>query len=97
MKYGCIVVTEALPQRWYLDGAPIIQIQDWDEIESILKSLLSNSELMQELHQESLNWWRKKASDVVVGQYIAEKLNALRLASLLQSGLHSLTLTDVNN
>jgi hypothetical protein len=95
MKYGCIVVTEALPQRWYLDGAPIIQIQDWDEIESILKSLLSNPELMQELHQESLNWWRKKASDVVVGQYIAEKLNALRLASLLH-GLHFLSTYSVS-
>lgn len=97
MKYGCIVVTETLPQRWYLDSAPIIQVQDWDEIESILESLLSNPELMQELHQESLNWWEKKSSDVVVGQYVAEKLNALRLASLLQTGLDSFTIAAVNN
>lgn len=55
MKYSCIVVTEALPQRWYLDDVPVIQVEDWNQIEAILESLLSNPELMQELHQESLN------------------------------------------
>nr|WP_238361212.1 glycosyltransferase family 47 protein [Iningainema tapete] len=76
MKYGCIVVTEALPSRWYLDGAPVIQIKDWRDLEGILRKLLSNQQLMQTMHQESLNWWKKKCSEAIVGKYIVEKLNA---------------------
>ncbi|MBE9052390.1 glycosyltransferase family 1 protein [Nostocales cyanobacterium LEGE 11386] len=75
MKYGCIVVTEALPSRWYLDGSPVIQIKDWQDLEKILGNLLDNKQLMQELHHKSLNWWKHKCSEAIVGNYIIEKLN----------------------
>lgn len=74
MKYGCILVTEALPSRWYLDGAPVIQIQDWQDVEKILENLLDNQQLMEELHQKSLNWWKHKCSEAIVGNYMIEKL-----------------------
>ncbi|MBK1989328.1 glycosyltransferase family 1 protein [Sphaerospermopsis aphanizomenoides BCCUSP55] len=74
MKYGCILVTEALPSRWYLDGAPVIQIQDWQELPEILKNLLENKELLLEMHHKSLNWWQDKCSEAIVGDYIIEKL-----------------------
>ncbi len=77
MRYGCILVTEVLPPRWFLDGAPAIQIRDWCELEEILKKLITNKQLMQEKHQESLNWWKNKCSEATVGAYIAEKLNLL--------------------
>jgi hypothetical protein len=75
MKYGCILVAEALPSRWYLDGAPIIQIKDWQDLESILGNLIDNKQLMEELHYKSLNWWQHKCSEASVGDYIIEKLN----------------------
>lgn len=84
IKYGCIVVAEALPSRWYLDGAPVIQIKHWQDWEVILQKLLENKELMEEIHQESLNWWHTKCSEALVGNYMARELNALRRASLLQ-------------
>ena len=74
MKYGCIVVTEALPPRWYLDGSPIIKIRDWGELEGILSNLLGNEQLMQEMHEKSLNWWKNKCSEAIVAEYIVEKL-----------------------
>jgi hypothetical protein len=83
MKYGCIIVTESLPYRWYLDGAPVIKINDWQNLKGVLDNLFSNQELMQELHQETLNWWNYKCSESVVGTYIARELNALRRASIL--------------
>lgn len=75
IKYGCIVVAEFLPSRWFYDGVPIIKITDWRDLESTLEKLLSDKQLMQELHQKSLNWWETKCSEAVVGKYIAEKLN----------------------
>ncbi|MFN6569429.1 exostosin family protein [Nostoc minutum NIES-26] len=76
MKYGCIVVTEALPSRWYLDGAPVIKIKDWQDLEGILGQLLKNKQLMRELHEESLNWWKNQCSEAIVAEYIVEKLYA---------------------
>ena len=77
LRYGCIPVTEALPSSWFYNGSPTIEIEDWSELEEILNSLLENKHLIQEKHQECLNWWKTKCSEAVVGKYIAEKLNAI--------------------
>ncbi|MBE9046313.1 glycosyltransferase family 1 protein [Pleurocapsales cyanobacterium LEGE 10410] len=77
MRYGCIVVTESLPSRWFYDGSPAIRINDWSELEEVVKKLLSDRQLMHKKHQESLDWWRSKCSETAVGEYIATKLNAL--------------------
>jgi hypothetical protein len=75
MKYGCVLVTEALPSRWYLEGAPVIQIKNWQELPELLKKLLENKELMEEMHDKSLNFWQDKCSEAVVAEYVIEKLN----------------------
>lgn len=77
MRYGCIVVTEALPSRWFYNGSPTIVLANWGELEGTLEKLLANKQLLQEMHQQSLNWWETKCSEAVVGKYIAEKLNSL--------------------
>ena len=77
LKYGCILITEALPPHWFYENAPIIQIADWSELVIILPRLLENKALMREKHQESLNWWKTKCSEVAIGDYMAKKLNSL--------------------
>lgn len=78
LRYGCILITEALPPRWFYQGAPAIQIQDWDELEPVLLELLHNQQLLQIKHQESLHWWSTKCSEAATGAYIAEQLNLLK-------------------
>ncbi|WP_427159658.1 glycosyltransferase family 1 protein [Aliinostoc sp. HNIBRCY26] len=75
IKYGCIVITEALPPRWFYDGSPAIQIKDWRHLDKILENLLSDPKYMEEMHQKSLNWWQTKCSEAVVGEYISQQLN----------------------
>ena len=75
IRYGCIVVTEALPSKWFYDDSPAIKVTDWSELVEILDKLLGDRELMKKKHQESLNWWRTKCSEVAVADYIALKLN----------------------
>lgn len=77
MRYGCVIISERLPNRWFYDGAPIIQLKDWDELECILPSLLGNEALLETLHQQTLDWWQNKCCEEVVGWYCAEKINAL--------------------
>lgn len=77
VRYGCVVITEVLPPRWFYDGAPIIQIGSWDNLENVLSKLLSNQVLLQTLHEQSLEWWQTKCSEEAVGRYIAEKVSRL--------------------
>lgn len=39
---------------------------------------------MEELHQESLNWWKNKCSEAAVGAYMAASLNGLKRTALVQ-------------
>ena len=75
IRYGCIVVTEALPSRWFYDDSPAIKINDWSELMEIVDKLVGNQELMTKKHQESLDWWKTKCSEVAVADYISQKLN----------------------
>ncbi|PSN13440.1 exostosin family protein [filamentous cyanobacterium CCT1] len=79
MRYGCVIIAESLPSRWFYNGAPIIQIGSWQNLEPVLTKLLNNPTLLQSLHQQTLDWWETKCCGQVVGKYIADEINALRL------------------
>ena len=77
MRYGCIVVTEGLPSRWFYDDSPVIRINDWSKLPGILDELVNDLDLIKKKHQESLHWWKTKCSEVAVAEYITQKLNCL--------------------
>lgn len=77
MRYGCITISETLPPRWFYEGSPSIQVKDWSDLPNILNSLLEDRSRMLKLHKASLEWWKNFASEEALGQYFAEKLNAL--------------------
>lgn len=79
MRYGCVIIVESLPSRWFYNGAPIIQIGSWQNLEPVLERLLNDPVLLQTLHQQTLDWWETKCSGKAVGKYIASEINALRL------------------
>ncbi|WP_052050796.1 hypothetical protein [Leptolyngbya sp. KIOST-1] len=79
MRYGCVIIVESLPSRWFYDGAPIIQIGNWQNLGPVLDKLLNNPTLLETLHQQTLDWWETKCCEKVVGKYIADEINALRL------------------
>jgi hypothetical protein len=81
LRYGCIVVTEALPSRWFYDGSPALQVEDWSDLEGIVKRLIEDERLMQRKHHMSLEWWKTKCSEAAVGAYLARNLNSLRSSS----------------
>jgi hypothetical protein len=78
LRYGCIVVTEALPRRWFYQGSPAIQLSVWSELERRIKDLLQDEQLLQLQHQKSLKCWQEKCSEAAIGTYMAEKINSYR-------------------
>jgi hypothetical protein len=77
-RYGCIVICEALPPRYFLQGAPAVTLRAWSELEPVLSDLLVDPDRQLALHQASLAWWRDVCSEEAVGRHLAARLGALR-------------------
>jgi hypothetical protein len=78
MRYGCIVISQRLPDEWYLRGCPAIVLDDWKELPSVVHHLLGNPSRMQDLHRRSLDWWQTVTSPDAVARHIASKLTTDR-------------------
>jgi hypothetical protein len=78
LRYGCIIITDPLPDRWFYDRTPAIQLKDWHELERIVEELLiENRQFLKQKHEESLRSWQEQCSETAVGNYMAEKLNLI--------------------
>lgn len=75
LRYGCIIVTEALPNRWFYQGSPAIKLSTWRDLEQSITEIIQNPQLSKLKHEASLEWWHKKCSEVVVGSYMAEQID----------------------
>jgi hypothetical protein len=80
-RYGSIVICEPLPPRPFLQGAPVITLDSWQDLEGALLSLLADTGRQRELHEASLRWWRDVCSEPAVGRRLAAQLGALRAAT----------------
>lgn len=75
LRAGCIVVTDAWPDRWYLRDAPFILVRSWDRLQDAVLPLLSDEGELERLHRSSLEYWRTRCSEEAVGQFMADRLN----------------------
>jgi hypothetical protein len=75
-RFGCIVISEPLPNNWYYKNAPIITITDWSKLPKLITTLLSDRKELQRLHEEALNYWdlvlSEKAVGLKIGTYLKE-------------------------
>jgi hypothetical protein len=79
LRYGCIPVVEELPSSWFYDDAPVIRVNKWSDIESLLIDLQSNKLDLQAMHQASLDWWKTKCSEQAVAKYVIHQLKSEKL------------------
>jgi hypothetical protein len=80
LRYGCIAVVDTVPRdSWFYDGAPVVRLRGWDELEDVVVPLLADEARMQDLHERSLEWWRTRGSEEALGAYMADKLNGMRV------------------
>jgi len=78
VRYGCVVVTDTIPRhKWLYDGAPIVKVRRWHELEDVALELLADEARLRDLHERSLAWWRSRAAPEVVGAHMAQRLDAL--------------------
>ena len=76
LKSGCVVITNPLPDEWYYVNAPVIQLEDWDELEEILLPLLKNENRLEEIHLQSLKFWDEVCGEKALGRFLAKAIAA---------------------
>jgi hypothetical protein len=80
LRCGCITVVDTVPRdRNFYDGAPVVRLSRWEQLEETVMPLLSDPARMRELHERSLDWWRTRGSPQAVGSFMAERLDGLRV------------------
>ena len=82
LRYGVVPIVDASPGRTYFyDGAPLVTVRRWRELERVVPGLLNDPERLEALHQRCLDWWRTRGSPEAVGGYMAARLGELAVAS----------------
>jgi hypothetical protein len=76
LRYGCVVVCNRLPNHWFYEGCPAIQIDDWRDLESRLQPLLASPTQLAALHRDSLAWWLSRCSEHAMASLFAQCLES---------------------
>ena len=74
LRYGCAVVAEPQPKRWYYEGSPAVEIPHWDHLADALRRIFQRGEL-ERLHQAGIRWWEATCSEKALGAFMAEKIH----------------------
>ena len=78
LRYGCVAIVDTVPRHpWFYEGAPVVRLSRWSQLEDVVTRVLSDRERLERLHRASLEWWRTRGSPEAVGAYMADRLNSL--------------------
>ncbi|KAA5548316.1 glycosyltransferase family 47 protein [Adhaeribacter rhizoryzae] len=72
MKAGSIIISERMPNVHTYQNSPMIFVEHWNEIDSILKELINSPQQLANLHKETLKWWQNVCDEKSTAKYIYE-------------------------
>lgn len=75
LRYGCVVITEPLPETWFYSGSPAVVVRRWRQLPDVLAALLEDSRGLVQRHQASLDWWRDTCGEDALGRYLINELS----------------------
>ena len=78
MRYGCIVITDSLPQKKFYKDIPVFQIKNWKDGIMLAKILLKDKNVLEKLSIESCLWYEKNLSPQATAKIMINKINGLR-------------------
>lgn len=76
MKAGCIIISDKLPSTWFYLNSPIIEIEDWRNIRNLIKLLLSDTKLLDELSLKTKEWYESHMSPKAIAIYMGNIIDA---------------------
>lgn len=76
LKSGCAVITNPLPDEWYYRGAPVIQLDSWNDLEETILPLLADEARLEEMHSQSLKYWEEVCGERALGRFLAHAISS---------------------
>lgn len=74
MKWGCVVISEELPQREYYNGIPIVKVKDWHEGIKIARELINDKDKLETISKESIQYYKTNLSPEAASNLILKTL-----------------------
>ena len=77
MKYGCVVITEELPDREYYKNIPVIKVENWSDGIKIARNLLKNPKKLEQMGLNNKKFYEEFLSPRATAEIIVKKLKVL--------------------
>jgi hypothetical protein len=74
MSHGCVVLSAKLPTNVLYRSSPVIEIEKWSSLHSVLADMLNHPSCLAEISQSTYEWWNS---------VLSPKAMAFRAANLL--------------
>ncbi len=75
LRAGCLVLTSPFPNEPFLRNAPVIVVDNWQEIPSLLRRYARDLTALERYRAAALRWWDEYCSEPVVAAQVAAALN----------------------
>ena len=76
LRAGCLVVTNRQePDPFLYPGAPVLMVDHWGELRSILERYARDYDLLEEFRARGLAWWNDHLRPEVIARTVAARLN----------------------
>jgi hypothetical protein len=76
LRAGCLVICNRLPPEPFLEGAPVIQIDNWKELPRLMQKYARDLDALEHYRCASLEFWNTRLSEPVIGRKVAHFLDA---------------------
>lgn len=77
MKSGCIIISEKLPDHYCYRDSPIIVLDNWSNLDSILDDLFNKVEKAETIAMDTIEWYRNRVSEKGTVNYMINSINSL--------------------
>jgi glycosyltransferase involved in cell wall biosynthesis len=74
MKWGCVVISEDLPNRSYYKGIPIIKVKDWSEGIEIANRLIEDTNELERLSKKNIQFYKDNLSAESTANLIIKRI-----------------------
>ena len=75
MKWGCVVISEELPERSYYKDIPIIKVKDWNEGVRIANELIKDTNELEKLSKQNIQYYKNNLSPEASAELIIQTIN----------------------
>jgi hypothetical protein len=74
MKWGCVVISEDLPNRSYYKGIPIIKVNNWNEGIEIANRLINDTNELERLSKKNIQFYKDNLSAEATTNLIIKRI-----------------------